>query len=102
MFEFFFDYDSFDFADFSTVPAEDQITDVLTGSDTPVTTGLDTGSVPTDPVDPGTLPGLFPTDPTTSTGVDQGPDPVESGSGAGGDVAITLDDFSLFSIDVFA
>jgi len=110
MFEFFFDYDSFDFSGSLTVPVEDPITDVLTGSDTPVTTGLDTGSIPTDPVDPDTLPGLITTDPTTATGVDQGSDPVESGSGAGEDVAISLDDFSLFSmgdfglfsIDVFA
>ena len=101
MFEFFFDFDSFDFTDISTVAAEDQITEVPAGSDTPVTTGLDTGSVQTDPVDPDTSPELIPTDPTNATGVDQGSDSVE-GVSADGDVVITLDDFSLFSLDDFS
>ena len=36
------------------------------------------------------------------TVVDQGSDPVDIGGGADGDVAITLDEFSLFRIDIFA
>lgn len=101
MFEFFFDYDSFDFADTLTLAADNLSPDVVEPSDMP-TTSLDAGSVSADPVGDGASDGQMPPVPMNPTDADQGSVPVEGDGGADGDVAIVLDDFSLFNLDVFA